>query len=51
MDTNLIIAAVSAPVLFVVIAWIVVYSRKQHQKNFQQTSLRAEEPRPGNRPR
>ncbi len=51
MDTNLIIAAVGAPVLFAVIAWVVIYSRKQHQKDVRLTSIKAEERGPGNRPR
>lgn len=46
MDTNLIIALVVGPLLFVVIAWIVVYSRKQHQENLRQTTIKsAESPR------
>ena len=43
MDTNLVIALIGAPLLFALIAWIVVYSRKQHQKNIQQTSIRSQE--------
>ena len=43
MDTNLLYALVIAPILFAVIAWIVVYSRKQHQKNLRQTSIRSQE--------
>ncbi len=45
MDTNLIIALVGAPLLFAVIAWIVVYSRRQHQKNIRQTSIKPREAR------
>jgi len=41
MDTNLVIALVGAPLLFALIAWIVVYSRRQHQKNIRQTSIRS----------
>ncbi|HEX8355347.1 MAG TPA: hypothetical protein VF611_20745 [Pyrinomonadaceae bacterium] len=43
MDTNLLYALIGAPILFVVIAWIVVHSRKQHQKNLRQTSIRSRE--------
>jgi hypothetical protein len=45
MDTNLLYALIGAPILFAVIAWIVVYSRKQHQRNLQQTSIRSQEQR------
>ena len=38
MDTNLLYALIVAPILFAVIAFIVVYSCKQHQKNLRQTS-------------
>ena len=51
MDTNLLIALVGTPVLFALIAWIVVYSRRQHQKNITETSIRSEAPRAGNRAR
>jgi len=44
MDTNLLYALIGAPILFAVIAWIVVYSRRQHQKDIRQTSIRSEEP-------
>ena len=49
MDTNLLYAMIGAPILFAVIAWIVVFSRKQHQKNIRQTSIRAQETRSENR--
>ena len=45
MDTNLLYALIGAPILFAVIAWIVVFSRKQHQKNLRQTSIRSQEQR------
>ncbi len=45
MDTNLLYALIVAPILFAVIACIVVYSRKQHQKNLRQTSIRSQEQR------
>ncbi len=45
MDTNLLYALVIGPILFAVIACIVVYSRKQHQKNLRQTSIRSQEQR------
>jgi hypothetical protein len=51
MDTNLLYALIGAPILFVLIAWIVVYSRSQHQKGLRQTSIRSEEPRAENRAR
>lgn len=44
MDTNLLYALIGAPILFAIIAWIVVFSRKQHQKNIRQTSIRSQEP-------
>ena len=46
MDTNLLYALIGAPILFAVIAWIVVYSRKQHQRNLRQTSIRSQERQP-----
>lgn len=45
MDTNLFYALIGAPILFAVIAWIVVFSRRQHQKNLRQTSIRTRETR------
>ena len=51
MDTNLLYALIGAPVLFAAVAWIVVYSRRQHQRDIRQTSIRAEEPRAENRAR
>ncbi len=51
MDNNLLYAMIGAPVLFALVAWIVVYSRRQHQKNIRQTSIRAHEPRGENRTR
>ncbi len=51
MDTNLLYALIGAPILFVVIAWIVIYSRSQHQKGLRQVSIRSEEPRVDNRAR
>ncbi|HWS54638.1 MAG TPA: hypothetical protein VN228_10940 [Pyrinomonadaceae bacterium] len=30
-------------------AWVVVYSRRQHQKNIRQTSIKVREPRSENR--
>ena len=51
MDTNLLYALIGAPVLFAVIAWVVVYSRRQHQKNIRQTSIKEQEPRAENRAR
>ncbi|HWS87630.1 MAG TPA: hypothetical protein VN282_11740 [Pyrinomonadaceae bacterium] len=51
MDTNLLYALIGAPILFVIIAWVVVYSRSQHQKGLRQTSIRSEEPRAEHRAR
>lgn len=51
MDTNLLYALIGAPILFALIAWIVVYSRRQHQRNIRQTSIRSEEPSAGSRAR
>jgi len=45
MDTNLLYALIGAPILFVVITWVVVFSRRQHQKNLRQTSIKAHETR------
>jgi hypothetical protein len=45
MDTNLLYALIGAPILFVIIAWVVVFSRRQHQKNLRQTSIRAQDTR------
>ena len=42
MDTNLLYALIGAPILFVIIAWVVVYSRGQHQKNLRQTSIKSQ---------
>jgi hypothetical protein len=44
MDTNLLYALIGAPILFALIAWIVVYSRRQHQEGIRQTSIRSQEP-------
>lgn len=44
MDTNLLYALIGAPILFAIIAWIVVYSRRQHQKSIRQTSIRSQGP-------
>lgn len=49
MDTNLFYALIGAPILFAVVAWIVVYSRRQHQKNIRQTSIKVQESRSKNR--
>ena len=49
MDTNLLYALIGAPILFAVVAWLVVYSRRQHEKNIRQTSIRSPEPRTENR--
>lgn len=51
MDTNLLYALIGAPILFALVAWIVVYSRRQHQKDIRQTSIRAEESRTETRAR
>jgi cytochrome c-type biogenesis protein CcmH/NrfF len=51
MDPNLLYALIGAPILFVIIACIVVYSRRRHQKNIRQTSIKAQEPRAENRAR
>ena len=51
MDTNLLYALIGAPILFAIVAWIVVYSRRRHQKNIRETSIRAHEPRAEHRAR
>ncbi|HEV2707766.1 MAG TPA: hypothetical protein VGV59_17740 [Pyrinomonadaceae bacterium] len=43
MDTNLLYALIGAPILFAVIACVVLYSRHQHQKNLRQTSIKSQE--------
>jgi hypothetical protein len=45
MDTNLLYALIGAPVLFAAVAWIVVYSRRQHRKDLRRTSIRSQGPR------
>lgn len=45
MDTNLFYALIGAPILFAVIAWIVVFSRRQHQKSLRQASIRTQDAR------
>lgn len=44
MDTNLLYALIGAPILFAVIAWVVVYSRRQHQRDLRQTSIKSQGP-------
>lgn len=51
MDTNLLYALIGAPILFVIIACVVVYSRQRHQKNIRQTSIKVQEPRAENHAR
>ena len=51
MDTNLLYALIGAPILFAIIACVVVYSRRQHQRNIRQTSIRSHEPPAENRAR
>ncbi len=51
MDTNLLYALIGAPILFAIVAWVVVYSRRQHQKNIRQTTIRPHEPQVGKRAR
>jgi hypothetical protein len=51
MDTNLLYALIGAPILFALVAWIVVYSRRQHQKDIRQTSIKSQEPRAEDRAR
>lgn len=45
MDTNIVYFLVAAPVLIGGIIWLVFYSRKQHQKNILQTSIKSQESR------
>jgi hypothetical protein len=49
MDTNLLYALIGAPILFAVVALIVVYSRSQHQKDLRRTSIMERETRSENR--
>ena len=43
MDINIVYFLVTVPVLLGGIVWFVLYSRRQHQKNFSQTSIRSQE--------
>ncbi len=43
MDTNIIYALVVAPFLVGGIIWLVIYSRRQHEKNILQTSIKSQE--------
>ncbi|MDQ3755307.1 MAG: hypothetical protein M3371_11325 [Acidobacteriota bacterium] len=45
MDTNIVYFLVAVPVLLGAIIWLVLYSRKQHQKNLSQTSIKSQESR------
>jgi hypothetical protein len=45
MDTNFLYALIGAPLLFALVAWAVVYSRRQHQKDVRRTSITSREPR------
>jgi len=45
MDTNIVYFLIAVPVLLGAIIWLVLYSRRQHQKNFSQTSIRSQESR------
>lgn len=49
MDSNLLYALIGAPILFAVVALIVVYSQRQHQKDVRQTSISARETEAENR--
>jgi hypothetical protein len=40
MDQNIIYFLIAVPVLLVVIIWLVLYSRKQQQKDISQTSIK-----------
>ena len=51
MDSNLLYALIGAPILFAVVAFIVVYSQRQHQKDVRQTSIAAQETRAENQAR
>lgn len=45
MDTNIMYFLIAVPVLLGVIIWLVLYSRRQHQRNFSQTSIKSQDPR------
>lgn len=40
MDQNIMYFLIAVPVLLVVIVWLVLYSRKQQQKDISQTSIK-----------
>ena len=45
MDTNIVYFLVAVPVLLGGIIWLVLYSRRHHQKNIMQTSIKSQESR------
>jgi hypothetical protein len=45
MEINIVYFLVAAAVVLGAIIWLVLYSRRQHQKNLLQTSIRSQEPR------
>jgi hypothetical protein len=45
MDMNLIVALIGGPALVAGIVWFVVYSRRRHQKDVLQTSIKSQEDR------
>jgi len=40
MDPNVMYFLIAIPILLVVIVWLVLYSRKQQQKDHSQTSIK-----------
>jgi nitrogen fixation-related uncharacterized protein len=42
MDSNIMYFLIAVPVLLGVIVWVVLYSRKQQQKDISQTSIKPE---------
>ena len=51
MDSNLLYALIGAPILFAIVAFVVVYSQRQHRKDVRQTSISARETGAENRAR
>jgi len=45
MDTNIVYALVGGPLLLGGIIWLVLYSRRQHEKNILQMSIKSQESR------
>jgi hypothetical protein len=47
MEINIVYFLIATPIVLGAIIWLVLYSCRQHQKNFVQTSIRSQEARTG----